>query len=158
MIKTIYLDMDGVIVDFLKGAKEYNVIKENGKIDWRTLESIGSSFWENLDWLDGSKEFYKWLLTFCERNNLDLCILTAIHLDEGKRGKMKWLSKNCPEIQNKNIYIVQNGSKKKKHATESSLLIDDFGKNVEEFIIAGGHAIKFTSPKNAKESLNGIIL
>jgi hypothetical protein len=57
------------------------------------------------------------------------------------------------KVPNKNIYIVKTGKAKAKYANNQSLLIDDFGKNIESFVLAGGFGIKFESPGQARQAL-----
>lgn len=147
-INTIFLDMDGVIADFRKGCENLNAI-QGTKVDWEIVHKAGSDFWANLDWCEGGQKFYKWLVKFCKEQNIDLCILSAINYDAGMQGKQDWLDKNCPEIPRQNRYFSTFGKEKVKYANKTSLLIDDFGKNIERFIMAGGQGIVYTDPTDA---------
>lgn len=150
-IDTIYLDMDGCIVDFRKGCEQLKAI-EGYNVDWETIHAAGPEFWENLSWTQEGEKFYNWLEKYCDEQGIALCILSQVSYDDGITGKLRWLENNC-RLPNKNIYIVTKGSDKAKYATDTSLLIDDFGKNVEAFIMAGGKAIKFKSAKQVKDDL-----
>lgn len=150
-IDTIYLDMDGVIVDFRKGCEELNAI-EGYKVDWETIHANGAEFWATLDWTKEGERFYYWLEKFCDEQGIDLCILSAVNYDDGVYGKLEWLKNHC-RIPQKNIYIVKNGKAKAKYANETSLLIDDFGKNIEQFVLAGGKGIKFKSAGQTRQEL-----
>lgn len=162
MIKTIYLDMDGVIADFEKGCKDGGIMGDNGRPIWPKLFKAGPDFWSNLAWMPGAQTFYTWLNKFCKDNKIDLCILSAAGKTGWKAadtGKKDWLAKNCPDIPQQNIYIVQTGDgvsaaeKKAKHAKDNALLIDDFGKNINAFIMAGGQAIKYEDPKKVRDAI-----
>jgi hypothetical protein len=83
---------------------------------------------------------------------IDLCILSQVNYNDGVNGKIEWLMANT-KIPNKNIYIVKTGKAKAKYANNQSLLIDDFGKNIESFVLAGGFGIKFESPGQARQAL-----
>lgn len=154
MIKTVFLDMDGVICDFEKAAIELNVIDlKSRKVDFNALNAAGAKFWEQLEWKNEGKKLYEFLEEFCKDHSIDLCILSAVLTNEGKEGKKAWLKANT-HINPMNIYIVRKGSDKNAFAADESLLIDDFGKNVRGFIQAGGHAIKFEN--NAEEVIKKI--
>lgn len=153
-IKTIYLDMDGVIVDFRKGCEEIDAI-QGYKVDWTKVRAAGLEFWANLPWTTDGQKFYKWLEKFCDEQHIDLCILSSVNFNDGVNGKYEWILNNT-RIPNKNIYIVSNGKAKAKYANKTSLLIDDFGKNIEAFIMADGLGIKFKSAQQAKEELLAI--
>lgn len=150
-IDTIYLDMDGCIVDFRKGCEELKAI-DGYNVDWETIHAAGPEFWENLTWTKEGERFYYWLEKFCDEQGIELCILSHVSYEDGIVGKLNWLQRNC-RIPNKNIYIVKTGSDKAKYATDTSLLIDDYGKNVEAFIMAGGKAIKFKSAGQVRQDL-----
>lgn len=151
-IETIYLDMDGVIADFRKGCEQLNAI-QGTKVDWDIVHKEGSAFWANLDWCEGAQPFYKWLVRFCKEQRIDLCILSAINYEAGVEGKREWLDKNCPEIPNQNRYFAKSGKDKTKFANKNALLIDDFGKNIERYIMAGGQGILYKDPADARDRL-----
>jgi len=156
MIKTIYLDMDGVLCDFVSAVVDkyiYNPTKNT--INWDMLKSLGSKFWADLQWIREGQRLYAWLYKFCIEQRITLCILSSIGFREGKVGKQQWLEKNVT-INPMCIYFVDKNSDKIHFAEKNALLIDDYGKNVERFIQAGGQAIKFNN--NAKEVVKKIQL
>lgn len=152
-IKTVYLDMDGVLTDFKKGAEEAEAISGT-KVDWERIHELGSKFWENLEWLAGGEEFYKWILKHAKDMGWDLCVLSAVNYEAGVKGKQEWLDAHCPEIPKQNRYFVNFGKQKNRYADETCLLIDDYGKNIEKFIMANGKAVKYNNPKQAKEDIS----
>lgn len=155
VIKQIYLDMDGVLVNFIDGGVKAGVLDiKSGKVDWNSLNAMGSNYWEDLEWLEEGRKLYEFLLEFTREHEIDLCILTAVGLTSGKEGKINWIKKHGLKINPLNVYIVNRGSDKKSFADHESLLIDDYSKNVNEFIQAGGEAIKFK--KNTNEVINKI--
>lgn len=156
MIKTIYLDMDGVLCDFESAVVDkyiYNPTKNT--INWDMLKNLGSKFWADLQWIREGQRLYAWLYKFCIEQRITLCILSSIGFREGKVGKQQWLEKNVT-INPMCIYFVDKNSDKIHFAEKNALLIDDYGKNVERFIQAGGQAIKFNN--NAKEVVKKIQL
>lgn len=156
MIKTIYLDMDGVLCDFKSAVVDkyiYNPTKNT--INWDVLKNLGSKFWADLQWIREGQRLYAWLYKFCIEQRITLCVLSSIGFREGKVGKQQWLEKNVT-INPMCIYFVDKNSDKIHFAEKNALLIDDYGKNVERFIQAGGQAIKFNN--NAKEVVKKIQL
>lgn len=156
MLKTIYLDMDGVLCDFKSAVVDKNLYnpKEN-TINWEMLKGMGSEFWTNLQWLREGQRLYAWLFEFCMNNKIDLCILSSVGFTEGALGKKAWLSAHT-KINPMCIYIVRDNKAKLNYAAEDALLIDDFGKNVKAFMAAGGNAIQFKN--NAKDVVDKIKL
>ena len=154
-IDTIYLDLDGVICDFRKGCERLGAI-EGYVVDWEKVHAEGSLFWAELEWTEDGQKFYNWLERFCDEQGIDLCILSQVAYQDGIDGKYEWLRNNT-RIPNKNIYIVKTGKAKSKFACPNALLIDDFGKNVEHFILGGGKAIKFNNAKQAKTDILDVI-
>lgn len=152
--------MDGVICAFQEAAVELNILDlKTRTVDFNALNAAGAKFWEQLEWINEGKKLYEFLEEFCKDHQIDLCILSAVLTKEGKEGKKAWLKANT-HINPMNVYIVRRGPDKDAFASEESLLIDDFGKNVRGFIQAGGNAIKFQNDaeeviKKVKELVSG---
>lgn len=167
MIKTIYLDMDGVLTDFEKGCKNIGAIDEKtGRPIWPKLNKVGADWWADMPWMEGGQTFYNWLKDFCAENKIDLCILSSVGTNcwkAGYTGKIDWLNKNCKDIPTQNRYIVQSGPRmhacdaKAKFASDNTLLIDDFSKNVNAFIMKGGQAILYKDGHSAKEAISELV-
>ena len=154
MIKTIYLDMDGVLCNFedmAVGKRALDLVSRT--LNWELMKSFGSEFWEELPWIREGLRLYTWLYTFCIQNKIDLCILSAVALEDGKIGKLNWIKNNI-KINPLCVYFVDSGKDKKHFAEENAILIDDYSKNVSEFISAGGKAILFNN--DAKEVVDKI--
>lgn len=155
-IKTIYCDMDGVLTDFVKGAQKADAI--NGKVvDWKKINKLGSAFWAELEWTKDGQQFINWLRKLCTESKIDLCILSSVGREEGVKGKQMWLDEKTPFISKQNRYFVKRGSDKGKYASRSSILIDDFGKNIEAFIMAGGQAVKYENFNQARDEITGLL-
>ena len=87
----IYLDMDGVIVNLMKGADAVvggSFVKHDKEERWNLINQT-KGFWENLDWMPSSKRLYKFIMRY------DTFILSAYSGRDpsSKNGKMKWLGK-----------------------------------------------------------------
>ena len=159
MIKTIMLDLDGVITDFCIGiykafSQSYNYPFLTRKYkfwdDWdgvttTMVDSVcNDSFWQHQPWMpDGHdilREIIKW---FCP-TQIYLVTYPMPNV-ESPTGKWKWVKENLPEYYGRTI-ITQ--APKSLLAKPDTLLIDDKDENVEEFVKAGGSAILVPRPWN----------
>ena len=160
MIKKIFLDVDGVLVNFRKGI--FNAFGvpcsyETASPAWEfwnefiptpTFKEVNDKcnmeFWKNLDWMhDGfnilaAVELYFpydiiWLLT-APMPNL-----------ESDSGKIMWVHNNLPMYEKKTIITR---APKCIFATPETLLIDDNNENIVEFVKAGGRGILVPRPWN----------
>ena len=117
MLKTIYLDMDGVLDDFDKHADELELWREDiHKIDWKKLNAIGSKFWAEIEPFENGLQMYHKLLELCQEHNISLKILSAGPGAKCRSGKIEWLNKYCPEIPIENIIIKNKGIEKAQEA------------------------------------------
>ena len=156
----IYVDMDGVLVDFFTEWAKLMKVKTYRDIPKRdipkALKKIVNTpnFWEDLPALAGYKE----LLSTIKKLKGKYKILSSPlandpNVDPGKR---EWVRRNLGFFKPEQVIIDHN---KQKYATQSdgtpNLLIDDFGKNVKAWQSAGGIAIKHhTSTTN--DTVNAI--
>jgi len=160
--KTIFLDLDGVIVDLFERLEEvFNLQKGSlarkpypclpdsidisekigmTQIDfWSKFNNI--KFWENLPkfpWADD-------LVIACFSNNSikDCYILTAPSkiAYASASGKFGWLKKHYPYFSDNGKVIITN----KKHmiAGKDRILVDDTIEKIEKFVEYGGTGILF---------------
>lgn len=160
MIKTVYLDMDGVLVNFRKGV--YDVFNEpweyttqstkwNFFEDWNrgiTREQVNdactASFWDNLEWMYDGRDILRIILDKFIESRIYLLTAPMPNL-ESASGKMMWVNGNLP-IYLKRTIITQ--APKYLLAKSDTLLIDDKDENVEEFVKAGGYGILVNRPWN----------
>lgn len=152
MIKTVFLDLDGVICNFRKGIydafnKPYNYStlspKWNFWNDWPgvTFEMMNKvcniSFWRNLEWTHDGHDILQIIFNWFNINQIYL-LTTPMPNVWSPTGKWMWIKKNLPEFYKRAI-ITQ--APKSLLARSDALLIDDKFENVNEFIKAGGHGI-----------------
>jgi|TARA_B110000467_G_scaffold83213_1_gene75080 hypothetical protein len=148
--KRIYLDMDGVLVDFVAGIRKLT----GTKLDMESKEfsdvvmgvlhktSSGelSGFWEELPLLsDGLK-----LAKYISGKGLGLYILSSCSGDllYCKKEKYKWVKKNIGRyIPRSNVIVTKTATEKLKYLQEGDILIDDFKKNVTRWNSSGGVGI-----------------
>lgn len=134
----IYLDMDGVIADF-----EKRFIEHAGKPSiqctrvelWGTVVSI-PGFWANLEWTPGGEHLWALLA-----DHHYLCILSACGSHDTARAtveKNEWLDAKIGRCNR----IFKTQSVEKHHlAGPHCLLIDDYKRNTDAWVKAGGIAI-----------------
>lgn len=153
---TIYSDMDGVLVDFMRGSREalgkafddpsYNT-KE--KRDERKVAlSRHKLFWENLP----VERDFDQLWSFIK--NFEPHILTAYaEWDEAncKHGKVIWNQKHL-HVPHDRFHMVLRENKRYfakdhdgSHFGRPNVLIDDFPDNIKEWEAAGGIGILHTN-------------
>lgn len=142
----IFLDMDGVIVDFAKGiCNRYGLSHDRNTCNnlgsfltndiWMDLE-CDNNFWNNLSKFEWSDKLVK----ACHEC-ADTYILSAPGVINSKSasGKIKWLNRYYPEFGDKFILTYH------KHLLAGSfrLLIDDNRSQIDGFNKAGGTTILF---------------
>lgn len=150
----LYIDMDGVIVDFYNDIETlppiYVSAFHNDRLKfWQLIDhDYGSKFWTMLNWnCDGRKLFIK-LQTQAKTPTIlsaypsfgirtpDVCTI----------GKRIWIDKNIDRTQ-KAIFCLS--SNKYLQANTNSILIDDSEKNINAWNNAGGMGVLFKSYKQA---------
>ena len=162
MIKTIYLDMDGVLADFEKDYLEYNGITIEEARDQRPRKEF-YKYWNNFISAERFASLPKYegcdeLLSFVRELDVNLEILSSSG-GPGRHGdvvrqKHSWLEKhNIPYKRN----IVPGARYKKDYASEETLLIDDTERNITSFLGAGGHAILHVSAEDTISKLERMI-
>jgi 5'(3')-deoxyribonucleotidase len=162
--KVIYLDMDGVLADFLESFfdihERYDLTEryKNGEFPtnwdfdgelgdeedwWKPVREKGQvSFWENINPYPYSGNVVKMV----KNTGLPWYICTTPYYGNSDcvYGKITWLHKYLGPIEN--IIMMKD---KYRLAHENAFLIDDSDKNVEKFILAGGQACLFPQLWNA---------
>lgn len=140
--KTVFLDMDGVIADFVKGYKTlFN--RDAYKDDPFTVKQFCSTdpnFFRKLPVKDDGLELFNRL-----KNDYNIIFLTTPMegMEECKMDKILWIRENIGD------YDVFFSSNKEEFAQdEQSILIDDMDYNLEPWTEAGGIAIKFHNNKS----------
>lgn len=154
----IFLDVDGVLAQFVEGACKKLGVKNPylnrnnwGKYDLPSLLGMGSKqFWDSLDDIDfwANLEPYEWaegLVDLCESYG-DVYFLTSPMFGwKCPAGKAKWLDKYFPGYNRR--WLI--GAPKHLLANrDDAFLIDDSVQNVDRFTSYGGRSILFIQPWN----------
>jgi FMN phosphatase YigB (HAD superfamily) len=158
MIRSIFLDMDGVLVDwdsqfidyFGVDAETYRHQHGTTKM-WKSLETDYPDFYRTLKPMPRAQE----LIELARSLTDDVSILTGIP------SRRQW-----PRVENDKrqsvidhfglnlaVHIGPYSADKQKWATQERLLIDDRILNIEQFIQAGGNGIHYKTPDQAIKEL-----
>lgn len=156
----VFLDMDGVLVDFAQGVAslfgiEKSAVDANGSEAyeaagvpreefWRRIESAGRGWWETLP-------PYPWaqrLVSACEGVG-DVYVATSPPTGSvsAASGKMAWLRDTLPKVYSGRRFFI--GTHKYLLAGPGRVLVDDDVRKRDAFADAGGLAVLFPRPWNA---------
>ena len=131
--------MDGVLADFVKQWKGYygadpNIhIKNIGKAEFdEILDNAPYEFWAQMDWMPSNKGG-KALWDKIKNYNTE--ILSAPAESEGSRvGKADWLKAKGINAK----LNLEKARDKRKFAAPNHILIDDFKRNIDQWVESGG--------------------
>ena len=153
----IYLDMDGVLVNFEKQLEDTikmpisKWMKLDRKARWDPVIAR-KDFWSTMPWLPEGKKLFNYvrkykphiLSAYVEHANDPNCI----------PGKAKWAMRNTGIPMNR-INLVMRSQKKNYAmvAGQPAILIDDYVKNTKEFTQRGGIGITFQNANQAIREL-----
>jgi len=165
-MKTVLLDLDGVIADFHTHWHTYYpecprpnpwpkgvwALADAHGVSWQyTCERLGLKFWRTIPFMFDARDILNLLESKYKRENIYLC--TSNHVDDAgtaAKGKVEWIEKHMPEY--KHQYFI--GSAKHIFARPDSILFDDKNENVDQFIAAGGQACLVPRPWNRNHQLH----
>lgn len=151
--KIIFLDLDGVLANFVKSAmKELNItdyyiprgvrpIEKWGGVNvsteqfWKAIDLGGEQFWENLDKYTWSDDLFR----FCQLNGTTFFLTAPSRNPKCSSGKMKWIKRNYPHMVGKTIMTKH----KYLLAAPDRVLIDDTEDQIDSFVQWGGNGILF---------------
>lgn len=148
---TLFLDMDGVLVDFEGGFKKLSDGLKSTEMKDKYGEKIvkdyflnaGINFWADLDWVMGGRELWNTSIKLFER----VCILSSSGTTDPEKGKIVeagkrlWLKKNIPSIQQDHVFIVGGRHLKQKFAGKLRILVDDMPETISQWNDVGGYGI-----------------
>lgn len=157
----VFLDLDGVLVDFVGGvmrdagkpvALRDDVTSWDGIPDvlgctdaemWRVLavDDFGLTFWRDLPWLEHGRELFARLVDMAS-----VTIMSApCHDPNSAAGKLRWIEREIPSHARR--YALTPC--KAVFARPGAILVDDSGRNVDEFRAAGGRAFLWPATWNS---------
>jgi 5'(3')-deoxyribonucleotidase len=147
----LYLDMDGVLVDFDGGFKKITqgmssrefADKYGEKSINNQYSKFGIEFWSNLEWIHGGKELWEASSKLFKRVNILSSSGTADQV-KGEMvdiGKRKWIEKNIPSLSQSQVIIVNGKHLKPNYASKDAILVDDMPITIKWWNEAGGFGI-----------------
>ena len=136
----IYLDIDGVLVDFDGGFKKLtgqypnDFERKYGTEEfWRQIPTDTTKFWKELEWMPDGKQLFQ----YTEKYKPTL-LSAPSKAQTSKQGKREWRDINIPGVK-----LILKGAKfKHEYAKPNHILIDDRADNIERWISAGGIGIE----------------
>ncbi len=164
----VFLDMDGVLVDFVGGLHralgmdyshvaypypraKYEMFGEvcsrsggNISMDQLLATCDPAEFWANLQWNTTGREIASAISSVVPWDDVVICT-KPMPRPEAWAGKIQWLNKHLPQA--KNITIMS--APKHLFAKPGHILIDDKDSNVESFREHGGSGFLIPQPWNS---------
>lgn len=168
---TIFLDLDGVLVDFIGGLGRYLKFRDGWEqptrkgeliaeifevaktdVDNVLMRYVTAEFWESLDPLPWAHTLVSGLRL---KGRYSIYLASSAgrpdrgldsYFSRACAGKGSWVSRHFPELRDR-LLIVQD---KRVLAGPQTLLIDDRESVVAPFCEAGGRAVLFPAPWNAE--------
>lgn len=164
MEKILYLDLDGVFVNFIEGWMDHYVIMDRKPVTkwnfgedygldredfYKSITSLPISFWSNLAPLPWSRELLAILkMNLREAFDADKIMFLSHSVSEDCRiGKQLWVNKHFPDLGD-SLITVSDSRLKSKFANQNSVLIDDKFETCVEFVRGRGKAFLFARPWN----------
>lgn len=149
----IYLDLDGVLVDFMGPMSKFLDIPRPRpetyiKIDhrqWKALRLAQPMFWHTLPTMPQADKLWQLVRPYHPS------ILTAAPPEwpEAATGKRAWVRRHLPKFgfhPGQQVHVVERHEKRDYAVTDGqpNLLIDDYDLNIREWRDAGGVAVFYT--------------
>lgn len=169
MLSSIYLDMDGTLVDLVRHT--YRLVLPEHRINeahaatlgWDTVDRViaeelgvpfddaalqelwksgGQEFWASVPWLPWGQR----LVGLCRRFAPTLIMTAPTRAPSCAAGKLQWIMENLPEDLHRKFALSPC---KELMAHPGAILIDDADHNIDAFVAAGGEGFLWPMPWNA---------
>ena len=149
--------MDGVLCDFLNSVSELTdrpVDSLSVSQLWELTRNT-NGFWENLNWMPGSRELWSIIDSYHGH------ILSSLAYSDpsSKVGKLVWLDINLKLTDLERIHLVSRRRDKRNFAVSelsANILIDDYIKNIEDWEAAGGIGIHHSTYEDSIVQLENL--
>jgi hypothetical protein len=142
----IYLDMDDVVADWMKTAREivqrnWDYVERIPDADWKKLQTK-QHFYRNLPKKEGADELVQYCRNLVSAGQAErVTFLTALPHDYtmpyAASDKVFWAHERYPDI---TVFFGPFSHDKWRHCKPGDILIDDRTSNCTEWIEAGGQA------------------
>lgn len=145
--RTLYLDMDGVVADWIREATEivgYPLPDASAYYpaeDWAKVTSC-KRLYRNLPKMEGADALVSAARRFRDDCMWELLFLTAVPKSNDVRwafhDKLHWVLERYPDIP---VHFGPYSKDKHVHCKPGDVLVDDRPENIREWGEAGGHGI-----------------
>lgn len=153
----VYVDLDGVLANFAKKAREIMDV-DLDKADSKTTSEFfkeldkqareGKKFFENMELMPDAMELWKHIKRY------DPIILSSTgHTLGAAEEKRAWVKKHLGYEAAKRALFVRQSKEKSKYANSHSILIDDRSKSIDPWVAAGGIGILHASASKTIKAL-----
>ena len=163
MERILYVDLDGVLVDFIGGWMDHYFIMNRKPVTkwnfgedygldrkdfYKSITSLPISFWSNLNPTTWAFELIDRLSEAMGSFGCDKIMFLSHSVSEDCRiGKQLWVNKHFPQLGDA-LITVSDSRLKANFANENCTLIDDKFQNCRDFAQAGGSSFLFARPWN----------
>lgn len=145
-MKTLYLDMDGVVADFNAYAKKVLYKKVDSEERWAPGEWTklrdNQRLYRDLEQTPEADQLVEFCRAFCLQKEYTLLFLTAIPKNNDVPwafyDKVMWAQARYPDIP---VMFGPYSNDKQHHYCAGDILIDDRTSNIEQWRAAGGFGI-----------------
>lgn len=142
-IKTVYVDLDGVLYDYARGVKDQTgkTIEQHGNHFKKVIQPqlYDESFFVKLKLMPGAKDFIRML----QANFPEVTILSAAGKYKTKDAERQKREAVYRDFGNIKVILVTSSVDKAPYARPDTLLIDDRMKAINPFKLAGGQVLLF---------------
>ena len=153
MIKTFYLDMDGVVADFDSAAeavldiapriKPINGIYKLSESEWKDIKIRYPRFYRDLPKMEDADQLVDIGRRYRDLLGWDLLFLTAVPKEDDMPwafwDKIQWVRERYPEIA---VHFGPHSSDKWRHCRPGDILVDDRPDNCQQWREAGGWSLE----------------
>lgn len=152
MHHSIYCDMDGVLVDFVKGYYELTGVDTTNYVNstpefWQPVDQRGPSWWANLEWKSDGPLLWNYIKKY--RPNI---LSSPSRSASSREGKKAWVKSHIPSTQYRDLLLYPR-HEKQLFSGKYSILIDDLEKTIKEWNAHGGIGILHTSADDTIKQL-----
>lgn len=147
-MKTVYIDMDGVVADFDGAAQA--ILGGDCRVDDRYPEQVWMQvrahqrIYRDLELCRDAKTLVDGVRVLADQHDLRVLFLTAVPKDNDFPwaffDKMSWAQKHFPDIP---VWFGPYSVDKQIRAQCDDVLIDDRASNIEEWEAQGGYGILY---------------
>ena len=160
-MKTIFLDMDGVVADFNGYAKELVGYTAPGKRypeeDWDKIKA-NPRLYREIPVIEGSEYFVERVRQLANENDMPLKFLSAVPRQNDVGwvfwDKIEWVKTYFPGIP---LWFGPYSRDKHVHCVNGDILIDDREDNIQDWTTAGGIGILHTDFITSIQELEGVL-